>query len=540
MIDSTLKNANILIVDDQVANIEVLEELLELYHYTNVKTTTDPRKVVDLFKSFKPDLILLDLAMPFLSGFDVMEQLKSLVPANTLLPILVLTADVTNESKQRALREGASDFLTKPFDLVEVGLRIKNLLFTSYLLQLLGNQKDILEQKVKKRTSELQKTNVALMIARDKAEASDRLKTAFMNNISHEIRTPLNGILGFAPMVLDPAYSDKEKQEFLEVLQISGKRLIQTVSDFMDISLIASGNIEVRHEHFTVSELLSVLESQYLHDFANKNPQFSVEIPSMLGLVVLNSDRLLLNKILRHLLDNALKFTQKGSVLLSVSHTGQALTFGIKDTGIGISEKVISRIFDHFTQEDTSNTRNYEGSGLGLSITKGLAELLGGSISAESVKGEGSTFSFAIPHILSEPWVEKAETISPIGMIEHKPVILIVDDEYSGTLFLKSTLQKTFDLLFAKNGEEAVELCKSNPGIKLVLMDMKLPEMNGYIATQKIKEFRSDLPIVAVTAYAMTGDRKKCLDAGCDEYLSKPLSKNDLFPILKKFGFNGQ
>ena len=344
MIDSTLKNANILIVDDQVANIEVLEELLELYHYTNVKTTTDPRKVVDLFKSFKPDLILLDLAMPFLSVFDVMEQLKSLVPANTLLPILVLTADVTNESKQRALREGASDFLTKPFDLVEVGLRIKNLLFTSYLLQLLGNQKDILEQKVKKRTSELQKTNVALMIARDKAEASDRLKTAFMNNISHEIRTPLNGILGFAPMVLDPAYSDKEKQEFLEVLQISGKRLIQTVSDFMDISLIASGNIEVRHEHFTVSELLSVLESQYLHDFANKNLQFSVEIPSMLGLVVLNSDRLLLNKILRHLLDNALKFTQKGSVLLSVSHTGQALTFGIKDTGIGISEKIIPRI----------------------------------------------------------------------------------------------------------------------------------------------------------------------------------------------------
>jgi signal transduction histidine kinase len=540
MIDSTLKNANILIVDDQVANIEVLEELLELYHYTNVKTTTDPRKVVDLFKSFKPDLILLDLAMPFLSGFDVMEQLKSLVPANTLLPILVLTADVTNESKQRALREGASDFLTKPFDLVEVGLRIKNLLFTSYLLQLLGNQKEILEQKVKKRTSELQKTNVALMIARDKAEASDRLKTAFMNNISHEIRTPLNGILGFAPMVLDPAYSDKEKQEFLEVLQISGKRLIQTVSDFMDISLIASGNIEVRHEHFTVSELLSVLESQYLHDFANKNLQFSVEIPSMLGLVVLNSDRLLLNKILRHLLDNALKFTQKGSVLLSVSHTGQSLTFGIKDTGIGISEKIIPRIFDHFTQEDTSNTRNYEGGGLGLSITKGLAELLGGSISVESVKGEGSTFSFAIPHILSEPWAEKAETISPTGEIEHKPVILIVDDEYSGTLFLKSTLQNTFDLLFAKNGEEAVERCKSNRGIKLVLMDMKLPEMNGYIATRKIKEFRSDLPVVAVTAYAMTGDRKKCLDAGCDEYLSKPLSKNELFTILKKFGFNGQ
>ncbi|MEI8048348.1 MAG: response regulator [Bacteroidota bacterium] len=540
MIDSTLKNANILIVDDQVANIEVLEELLELYHYTNVKTTTDPRKVVDLFKSFKPDLILLDLAMPFLSGFDVMEQLKSLVPANTLLPILVLTADVTHESKQRALREGASDFLTKPFDLVEVGLRIKNLLFTSYLLQLLGNQKDILEEKVKKRTSELQKTNVALMIARDKAEASDRLKTAFMNNISHEIRTPLNGILGFAPMVLDPVYSAKDKQEFLEVLQISGKRLIQTVSDFMDISLIASGNIEVRHDHFTVSEILSVLESQYLHDFANKNLQFTVEIPSMLGLLVLNSDRLLLNKILRHLLDNALKFTQKGSVLLSVSHTGQSLTFGIKDTGIGISEKVIPSIFDHFTQEDTSNTRNYEGSGLGLSITKGLAELLGGSISAESVKGEGSTFLFAIPHILSEPWAEKAETISPISMTEQKPVVLIVDDEYSGTLFLKSTLQNTFDLLFAKNGEEAVELCKSNPGIKLVLMDMKLPEMNGYIATRKIKEFRNDLPVVAVTAYAMAGDRKKCLDAGCDEYLSKPLSKNELFPVLKKFGFNGQ
>ena len=184
MIDSTLKNAAILIVDDQQANIDVLTGLLDAKGFTNYTTTKDSRQVFRLFDEFKPDLILLDLKMPNLTGFEVMMQLKGLVPENAYLPILVLTADITPESKQKALACGASDFLTKPFDLIEVDLRIKNLLRASYLHQQLGNQNQILEEKVNARTKELEKTNIDLRVAKEKAEQSDKLKSEIINQMS--------------------------------------------------------------------------------------------------------------------------------------------------------------------------------------------------------------------------------------------------------------------------------------------------------------------------------------------------------------------
>ncbi|MEI6276849.1 MAG: response regulator, partial [Prolixibacteraceae bacterium] len=210
MIDSSLKKANILIVDDQDANIDVLEGFLEMQGFENIKTTTDPRLVVSLFESYQPDIILLDLSMPYLNGFEVMELLRKLLKGNTILPILVLTADVTNETKIRALSGGANDFLTKPFDLLEVGLRIRNLLHSSYLQQQLLSHNAILDEKVMERTRELVEKNFELIAAKEKAEESDRLKTSFINNISHEIRTPLNGIVGFGQILMEPDLMDEE------------------------------------------------------------------------------------------------------------------------------------------------------------------------------------------------------------------------------------------------------------------------------------------------------------------------------------------
>ena len=203
MIDSTYKNAKILIVDDKEVNIDILTGLLDIQGYHNLASTTDPRLVVGLYQSFQPDLILLDLMMPHLTGYEVMDQLKEIAPADVYLPILVLTADITTEAKQKALRHGANDFLSKPFDLIEVGLRIENLLFTRFLHQQSLNQNQILEVKVKERTAELEKSNAELIVAREKAESGDRLKTAFIRNISHEIRTPLNGILGMYQVLSD-------------------------------------------------------------------------------------------------------------------------------------------------------------------------------------------------------------------------------------------------------------------------------------------------------------------------------------------------
>ena len=397
MIDSTFKNANILIVDDQEANIDVLEGLLDMQGYLNIKTTTDSRDVIDLFNSFNPDLILLDLSMPYLTGFDVMELLKPLVKKNTLLPILVLTADVTMSAKQRALSGGATDFITKPFDLVEVGLRIRNMLFTSFLQQQLLNQNQVLEEKVKERTLELENKNIDLKAAKEKAEASDRLKTSFINNISHEIRTPLNGILGFQQILAQPDLTTEEREEYLGMLNESSQRLITTVSNFMEISLLTSGTQEVYITAVSPIQVVDSAVSKFKRRCDDKNLQLNVLVPQDQTNLIINSDKELLFKMLNQLIDNAMKFTHQGSVTLGYEQENNELTFFVKDTGIGISEESQKTLFKNFMQEAVGNTRDYDGCGLGLAIVKGTVELLGGKVSVESIKGEGSTFCFTVP-----------------------------------------------------------------------------------------------------------------------------------------------
>jgi len=535
MIDPTLKSSNILIIDDQVANIDVLEGFLVMQGYTSIKTTADPRKAISLYQSFAPDLILLDLSMPHLSGFEVLQRLKPFVLANTYVPILVLTADITKEAKQRALSEGASDFLIKPFDLVEVGLRIKNLLYTKFLVQQLGSQNLILEEKVKARTKALEQNNFELIAARDKAEASNKLKTAFMNNISHEIRTPLNGILGFAPMAIDPTFSSAEKLEFLEILNLSGKRLMQTITDYMDISLLTSGNMEVIFKEFAPGLLVDEIQKQYHSVCIKKGISLVIEKQEAFNSVAVKSDRSFLKKILSHLMDNALKFTEKGSITLGVSVNINLIEFYVKDTGVGVSEEALSIIFEHFSQEDESTTRGYEGNGLGLAIIRGMVALLGGKITAESVKGTGSTFTFTIP------WVEDTSELTLPANPEHldsiprRPIILVAEDEPYSFLFFELALDKDYEIIRAEDGEEAVELCTLISDIQLVLMDLKMPKMNGLIATQEIKKIRNNLPVIALTAYAETGIREKCIDAGCDEYMTKPVSKMELLNKIEDF-----
>ena len=397
MIDSTFKNANILIVDDQEPNIDVLQGLLEMQGYLNIKTTTDSREVLDLFKTFNPDLILLDLSMPYLTGFDVMEQLKPLVKKNTLLPILVLTADVTMSAKQRALSGGATDFITKPFDLIEVGLRIKNLLFTSFLQQQLQNQNQILEEKVKERTLELENKNIDLKAAKEKAEASDRLKTSFINNISHEIRTPLNGILGFQQILAQPDITSEERHEYLGLLNESSQRLITTVSNFMEISLLTSGTQEVFISSFSPIQVVNSIVSKFKRKCESKNIGLSVLVPQDQTDLSINLDKDLLTKILDQLMDNAVKFTQVGSVTIGYELISNELCFFVKDTGIGIAEESQKTLFKNFMQEAVGNTRDYDGCGLGLAIAKGLVELLCGNIRVESEQGKGSTFYFTVP-----------------------------------------------------------------------------------------------------------------------------------------------
>ena len=537
MINSWLKNSNILIVDDKEANVDILVGLLEMQGYTNIKTTTDPRLVQGLFSSFKPDILLLDLLMPHLNGFEVMEELRGMIPQGTYFPILVLTADMTTETKQRALSAGANDFLVKPFDLIEAGLRIRILLEARYMHQQLENQNHILEEKVIERTIEVEKKNLELVAAKEKAEASDRLKTAFMQNISHEVRTPLNGILGFGAFLTEPDLTDAEKTQFLSLLKASSERLVNTITDYMDISLIVSGSIEVNRKAVIINKVLINLKDNFQSFCEIKKLGFSLSIPADTEDFSIQTDPELFRKIIYHLLDNAVKFTQKGGITLGYSVHTENIDFFIRDTGIGIEKEAQERIFESFMQENIANTRGHEGSGLGLSIIKGLTKLLGGEISLESEKGEGTTVLFSLPNKPGIP--ENVENSKPVKKYAQfkLPVILIAEDEFTHRLYLESFLKKHTSAIFqAKNGKEAVDICREHPEISLVLMDIKMPLMNGFEATREIRLFRKDIPIIAITAHAMTGDEKKAFDAGCDGFIAKPVSSEALLEELKNFG----
>ena len=535
MIDSSFKKANILIVDDQEPNVEILHEFLEMQGYLNVKSTTDPREVLSLYKSFQPDLILLDLTMPHLTGFEVMEQLKSILGENSFLPILVLTADITNEAKIKALSGGASDFLTKPFDLLEVGLRIKNLLFSSFLQQQLVDQNRLLDEKVNERTRELLLKNVELNLAKEKAEASDRLKTSFINNISHEIRTPLNGILGFGQILADHDLEEEEKNRYLYILNESSERLINTVTNFLEISMITSGNQEFEKKEFLPETIISDVAKHFQPACDNKKLNLIIEQSADLQDTLIYSDRELLFKIFRHLMDNALKFTAAGSIVIGCKRRGNDLVFSVQDTGKGITDVGKNVIFNSFSQEDNSYSRGYEGCGLGLTISKGLVELLGGSIWVESAVEVGSTFFFTIP-IQGGENISKAEVFQSENDSEIKTILVAEDDEIN-FLFINILLRsETIRILHARDGQEAIDLCRIHPNISAALIDLKMPFVDGFEASRQIKAMDSSIPILAITAYTSSEDKQRALDAGCDEFITKPVNKEQLTEKLAKYG----
>ncbi len=536
MIDAQLKNAPILIVDDQQANIDILEGLLEMQGYTNFRSTADPREVISLYASFEPELILLDLMMPYLSGFEVMNQLSSLISASTYLPILVLTADITPEAKQRALSGGATDFLTKPFDLTEVALRIKNLLFISYLQKQLQKQNLQLEERVRERTAELEQKNAELIIAKEKAEASDRLKAAFINNISHEIRTPLNGILGFGQMLAEYDLLPEEKEEYLEMMNRSSNRLINTITDYMDIALLNSGSLEVTKSDFDPAHLIHQVRDKFEGPCKSKGLTLTTLVPEIISNPIINADRSLIAKVLNHLVDNAVKFTSGGSVTLGFVLQDNSILFNVNDTGVGIDEKNNDQIFHHFMQEDSTTTRGHEGSGLGLTIAKGISDLLGGKMWFTSEKNKGTSFYFSLPGVALP--IGGQELINTDRLDDHRShTLLVVEDDDINYKYLNILLKHpNIHLIHVKNGTDAIECCRCQPEIDMVLMDLKIGEVDGFEATRQIKAYRKDLPVIAVTAYSGIKEKEYAQQSGCNAFLIKPVKRELLYSKLSEYG----
>jgi signal transduction histidine kinase len=374
-----------------------------------------------------------------------------------------------------------------------------------------------------------------LLKAKEKAEASDRLKTVFMRNISHEIRTPLNGILGFGQLMSEPNLSQEEKEEFLIMVNESSDRLMNTVTNIMENSLIVSGNQEVQKKEIILDTLLDEIYNKFSNRCEQKRLTFLIQKQKNIEELIIDTDAELLNKVLHHLIDNAIKYTTKGFVAVGYNLMEKQVLFYVKDSGIGISQDQQQLIFDHFIQGDDSYTRDQEGNGLGLSIAKGLVELLGGRIWVESVRGEGSSFFFTIPTEISGTLKSDIQPVSENVRI--KPLVLIADDEETNSLLLERMLRKEgLEMLVVSDGQQCVETCKNNPLISMVLMDLKMPVLDGFEATKMIKAFRPDLPIIALSAFALSGDERKALAAGCNEYMTKPLRKDLVMRKLRQYG----
>ena len=380
-----------------------------------------------------------------------------------------------------------------------------------------------------------EKVEKELLIAKEKSEESDRLKSAFLANMSHEIRTPMNGILGFTDLLKKPKLSGEEQEKYIGVIESSGQRLLNTVNDLIDISKIEAGLMKVSVSEVNLNKLLEQLFTFFNVETQLNGLQLILSTAPLGEDIVILSDQDKLYSILTNLIKNAIKYTQSGSIDFGFERKGQDLQFSVKDTGDGISNERLGVIFERFIRGE-DNKAFSEGSGLGLSISKAYVEMLGGKIWVESEKGVGSQFYFTIPYKTAMTKLTSTKEVSSKAKSQLKDLkILIADDEETGFALLEAFLENvSTDLLRAVTGFETLELCRKNSDIDLILMDINMPEMDGYEATRQIREFNKEVIIIAQTAYAISGDRAKSIQAGCNEYISKPIDKQELLEKMEK------
>ena len=387
---------------------------------------------------------------------------------------------------------------------------------------------------------EKEKRAAELIKAWEKAKESDNLKSAFLNNLSHEIRTPMNQILGFASLLKDSDLTEVTRDEYIGIINSQSHQLLHIITDIVEISKISAGQVVIKSTSFNLSKMMNELYASFKPKAEHRNLQLSLNKKIADADDLIRGDQIKLNQIFSNLIENAIKFTDVGSVDIEYSRDGDMLIIAVKDSGIGIEEQEKQIIFNNFRQIEITMMRKYGGLGLGLSISSAYIRMMSGVIRVESEPGKGSTFFVEIPYLPAVRVSESTMNVLQIPVISRPDwqdkTLLIAEDEESNMYFLQEVLRSTgIHLLFAVNGLEAVEQCKINPEIDLVLMDIKMPRMDGLEATKIIKSFRSNLPVIATTAFAMTSDREYILEAGCDDYLPKPTTREGLIVKIQKW-----
>jgi signal transduction histidine kinase len=372
---------------------------------------------------------------------------------------------------------------------------------------------------------------------KENAIKSDKLKSAFLANMSHEIRTPMNAIVGFSELLGDEYYCD-HKQQYISIIQNSSYNLIRLINDIIDLSKIEAGDLEIKYSDIKIRDLFEELEDSYSLDLI-KREKLLVSISYIIdGDLIFQSDPLRLKQVLSNLINNSVKFTSQGSITFGCEKIGKELIFSVSDTGTGITEEDQKKVFDRFTKFNY-NGMNTEGSGIGLSIADKLVNLLGGKIWFSSTFGKGTNFFFSLPYVAPSSFSTSKKQPQKISssstVLSTKPILIVEDDKVSFMLIKEFLRPLNIEIHHVTDGKDAVNFVKMNPDVCLILMDLKLPFMDGYEATKAIRQINSKVPIIAQSAYAMLGDKEKAIAAGCVDYIDKPLESKRLLEIVNKY-----
>ncbi len=522
---TTIKKAKILIVDDMKINLDLMKSVLSSSPEYSVVCVQDGKTAIQKAKSNYFDLILLDIMMPEMDGFQVCQLLKS-YPTTKSIPVIFLTALSDSKNIRKAFQFGAVDYVSKPFSKEELLARIK--------LHI-----------------QLKRINEELISAKKAAETAAEAKSIFLANMSHEIRTPMNGIIGMVDILKKTPLNDEQK-EYLQIVESSGENLLIIINDILDYSKIEAGRIELEHIPFKLhQEIRNVVKILQIQADRKKLPiyiEMDKEVPEyLLG------DPVRLKQIIINLVNNAIKFTDKGEIRIkiekqSVNGLQAHILFEISDTGIGISEEGRSRLFQSFSQGDKSTTRKFGGTGLGLAICKNLSEMMGGEIGVKSEEGKGSTFWFTVTlDTTDQETYEQDSSKEHVNTRTKKSktnlkILLAEDNLINQKVAMVNLSNLGHQVEVANNGKEAVDKFKMK-NFDLIFMDIQMPEMDGLEATKKIRDIENSqnvvrkIPIIAMTANSMEGDREKCLQSGMDDYVSKPFKQNELVTIFSKYAY---